>query len=156
MRPTTPELLRGLKHGLDTVLLPDLQSPWPKMLAVIMSRLIEHAIVREDELPGALRESNLRLRALLAETRELVARADPDLVADVDAALATPSSADDAGLDALTRESDALRGALEAVVERLPALDDRPDLAELQARIDTHLREELEDDQRFIERLVNA
>ena len=141
MRPTNRELLRGIVHTLNTVVMPDLRSPWPQMVTLMTSRLLEHLIAREDGLAPAL-------RARIPELRALVASADPS-----HPALATPTHAGDAdvSLDALVREDDALHAALERLIAGAGARD--PDLL---ARIDALLLAEARAEAPLYERLVKA
>ena len=69
------ELLRGIVHTLNTVVMPDLRSPWPQMVTLMTSRLLEHLIAREEGLAAALHARIPELRALLAERRPGAARA---------------------------------------------------------------------------------
>ncbi len=141
MRPTTPELLRGIVHTLNTVVLPDLRSPWPQMATLMASRLLEHLIAREEGLPAALHARIPRLRALLA-------RLAPALPV-----LATPTHAGDAdvSLEALVREDDALHAALEEVLAG-PAAREPGSLAS----IDAFLADEARAEAPLYERLVKA
>jgi hypothetical protein len=141
VRPTTPELLRGIVHTLNTVVLPDLRSPWPQMATLMMSRLLEHLIAREEGLPAALHVRIPQLRALLAGLA-------PGL-----AVLATPTHAGDAGasLETLVREDDALHAALEDLLAS-PATRDPASLA----AIDAFLVDEARAEAPLYERLVKA
>jgi len=141
VRPTQRELLRGIVHTLNTVVLPDLRSPWPQMATLMTSRLLEHLIAREEGLPGALHARIPPLRALLS-------RLAPGL-----AVLATPTHAGDAdaALDALVREDDALHAALEEVLAGSAARD-----PESLAAIDAFLADEARAEAPLYERLVKA
>jgi hypothetical protein len=141
MRPTNQELLRGIVHTLNTVIMPDLRSPWPQMVMLMTSRLLEHLIAREQGLAPALHARIPALRALLAGV-------DPE-----PAALAEPTHAGDAdaSLDALVREDDALHAALEALIAGTAARD--PGLL---ARIDALLADEARAEAPLYERLVKA
>ena len=134
MRPTRAELLRGIVHALNTVLLPDLRSPHPQMTALMTSRLLEHLIAREERLDATLRARIPELRALLA-----------GLGAPAVAAAASDS------LEALVREDDALHLALEAVLAGAAGRDP----AAL-ARIDAFLLKEARAEVPLYERLVKA
>lgn len=135
MRPTPAELLRGIVHALNTVILPDLRSPHPQMTALMTSRLLEHLIAREAGLAETLRARIPELRALLA-----------DLGAPTDAAEASDS------LEALVREDDALHRALEAVLGSASVARDPARLA----RIDAFLLKEARAEVPLYERLVKA
>ncbi len=141
MRPTNSELLRGIVHTLNTVIMPDLRSPWPQMVTLMTSRLLEHLIAREEGLAPTLRARIPELRALLAN------------VAPAAAALEAKTHAGDAdaSLDALVREDDALHVALEILLaseaSRAPAL---------LARIDALLAAEARAEPPLYERLVKA
>ncbi len=141
MRPTNSELLRGIVHTLNTVIMPDLRSPWPQMVTLMTSRLLEHLIAREEKLPATL-------HARIPELRALLARLDPALPA-----LAEPTHAGDAdaSLAALVREDDALHAALERLLVG-PAASD-PNLL---GRIDALLADEARAEAPLYERLVKA
>ena len=141
MRPTNRELLRGIVQTLHTVVMPDLRSPWPQMVTLMTSRLLEHLIAREEKLPATL-------HARLPELRALLAAIDPRL-----SALAEPTHAGDASasLDALVREDDALHTALEQVLAGTAGRD-----PEMLARIDAFLADEARAEAPLYERLVKA
>ena len=141
MRPTESELLRGIVHTLNTVIMPDLRSPWPQMVTLMTGRLLEHLIARDEMLPAVLHARIPALRALLAEV-------DPAL-----SALAEPTHAGDAdaSLEALVREDDALHAALETLLARETAPEPT-----LLARIDALLGEEARAEAPLYERLVKA
>ncbi|MEX2205116.1 MAG: hypothetical protein WEF50_02705 [Myxococcota bacterium] len=141
MRPTNRELLRGIVHSLNTVIMPDLRSPWPQMVTLMTSRLLEHMIAREEGLAPALHARIPALRALLAG-------AEP-----ANTALAEPTHAGDAdaSLDALVLEDDALHAALESLIAGAAARD-----PSLLARIDTLLADEARAEAPLYERLVKA
>jgi hypothetical protein len=134
VRPTRAELLRGIVHALNTVILPDLRSPHPQMTALMTSRLLEHLIAREEKLVETLRARVPELRALLAE-----------LGVPTDAAAAADSP------EALEREDDALHRALEAALAGAAGRDP----AAL-ARIDAFLLREARAEVPLYERLVKA
>lgn len=141
MRPTQSELLRGIVHTLNTVIMPDLRSPWPQMVTLMTSRLLEHLIARDEGLPAVLHARIPALRALLDEI-------DPALPV-----LAEPTRAGDAdaSLDALVREDDALHAALEQLLAGAASRDP----AAL-ARIDALLGDEARAEAPLYERLVKA
>ena len=141
MRPTNRELLRGIVQTLNTVVMPDLRSPWPQMVTLMTSRLLEHLIAREEKLPATL-------HARIPELRTLLAAIDPRL-----SALAEPTHAGDtsASLDALVREDDALHTALEQVLASTAGRD-----PEMLARIDAFLAAEARAEAPLYERLVKA
>ena len=141
MRPTNRELLRGIVHTLNTVIMPDLRSPWPQMVTLMTSRLLEHMIAREEGLAPTL-------HARIPELRALLAGVDPKLEA-----LAQPTHAGDAdaSLDALVREDDALHATLESVMAGAAARDPA-----LLARIDALLAAEARAEAPIYERLVKA
>ena len=141
MRPTKAELLRGVVHALNGVVLPDLRSPHPQMTALMASRLLEHLIAREELLSDVLRERIPALRALLVEL-------EPTLPA-----LAEPTRAHDASasLEALTAEDDALHLALETVLAGAASRD-----PSALARIDALLVREARAEAPLYERLVKA
>jgi len=142
VRPTNRELLRGIVHTLNTVVLPDLRSPWPQMVTVMTSRLLEHLIARDEGLPATL-------RARIPELRALLAGIDPTLPA-----LAGPTHAGDAdaSVEALVREDDALHAALEHLLVGAPAAIEPA----LLARIDALLADEARAEAPIYERLVKA
>jgi len=135
VRPTRAELLRGIVHALNTVLLPDLRSPHPQMTALMTSRLLEHLLAREERLAETLRARTPELRALLAELG-----APNDL----------PAAAD--SLEALVREDEALQSALETLLASPVVAADAAKLA----RIDAFLLKEARAEVPLYERLVKA
>jgi hypothetical protein len=126
---------------LNTVIMPDLRSPWPQMMTLMTSRLLEHLIAREEGLAPAL-------RARIPELRALLAAVDPALPA-----LEAPTHAGDAdaSLDALVREDDALHEALELLIGGAASRDPA-----LLARIDALLASEARAEAPLYERLVKA
>ena len=141
MRPTNRELLRGIVHTLNTVIMPDLRSPWPQMVTLMTSRLLEHMIAREEGLAPAL-------HARIPELRALLAGVDPKLDA-----LAEPTHAGDAdaSVEALITEDDALHAALESLLAGTASRDPA-----LLARIDALLATEARAEAPLYERLVKA
>ena len=65
MKPTTEEMLRSFKVTLETVIIPDLQSPWPQASAHSMTRLIDHLLARIEKEDALVMSDNENMRALL-------------------------------------------------------------------------------------------
>ena len=78
MRPTTSEFLRAFKYNLQTQIVPDLSSPWPKQMATVMSGLMEYLITIEERGAGMLQEDNARLRDLLEDMQRSIAPSSSD------------------------------------------------------------------------------
>ena len=122
MRPTLQEFLRAFKNNLDTVILPDLRSPWPVTMATNMSGLLEHLMLRYEQGPDVLREANAQLRDLLEDATQVLERSLPENTrGQIEHALAAPSDGDSdhACLELLMEDNDRLGAAVEAVL-RLP------------------------------------
>jgi hypothetical protein len=134
MRPTLQEFLRAFKSNLDTIILPDLRSPWPVTMATNMSGLLEQDAAQAlgHSLPADTRE---RIESALATSRDR----DPD----------------HACLELLMEDNDRLGAALEAVL-RLPeeALGGEANAALLSRMQDTLSRQLQTEYTRLIEPLM--
>lgn len=65
MRPTTEELLTGIKDAIDNYILPDLSSPYPISIACTINALLLHLIRRVEKEGHLLAESNRDIRDTL-------------------------------------------------------------------------------------------
>jgi hypothetical protein len=65
MRPTSEELLKGIKDAIDNHILPDLSSPYPMSIAGTVSVLLDHLILRVEKEGQLLAESNWDIRDTL-------------------------------------------------------------------------------------------
>jgi hypothetical protein len=158
MRPTLQEFLRAFKSNLDTIILPDLRSPWPVTMATNMSGLLEHLMLRYEQGPDLLREANAQLRDLLEDAAQALGHSLPaDTRERIESALATSRDRDPdhACLELLMEDNDRLGAALEAVL-RLPeeALGGEANAALLSRMQDTLSRQLQTEYTRLIEPLM--
>jgi hypothetical protein len=121
--------------------MPDLRSPWPQMVTLMTSRLLEHLIAREERLAPTLHARIPELRALLADVDPAAAALEAK----------THAGDADASLDALVREDDALHAALEILLAGTESRDPA-----VLARIDALLAAEARAEAPLYERLVKA
>jgi hypothetical protein len=67
VRPTTEEILKGIKFTLKEVIVPDLRSPWPRWMAEQIDYFIDHLVLRYQEEPQMLLDENRELREILSQ-----------------------------------------------------------------------------------------
>ena len=85
MRPTTEEILKGMKYTLKEVIVPDLRSSWPRWMAEQIDYFIDHLILRYREEPKMVLDENQELREILSQAGNVLrtvglARSDTLLV----------------------------------------------------------------------------
>lgn len=153
MRPRADEVLKSASWTFDEHILPAVQGDFPKSLALTVSNLLRHVLLRLENEGPALIEDNAELRCLLGEIATYVASLDaapPELLAMhptlADASRPT-STCPPVGLVALSDEADVLRGHLDAALKLLqkyrPALVDQPAYGQVRDRIRTYLDNQL-------------
>lgn len=106
MRPTTDELIVGMRNVLEDVLLPELQSDWAQTMGTQMALMLRHVEGRAEREPVYLREENGKLEAVLAKANE-------GLGGD---AVEAPDAPAGESLEELREYNGALRGAITAAI----------------------------------------
>ncbi len=106
MRPTTDELIAGMRNVLEDVLIPELQSDWAQAMGAQMALMLQHVEGRAEREPGFLAGENAKLEGALAT-------ANAALGAD---AVAVPARAGGETLEALRERNAALREAISAAI----------------------------------------
>ena len=105
MRPTSDELIVGIRNVLEDVLMPELQSDWAQTMGAQMALMLQHLEGRGEREPAFLRGENAKLEGVLAQANEVLG----------DAAVPVPEVAGD-DLDALRDYNTALREAITAAI----------------------------------------
>ena len=106
MRPTTDELIAGMRNVLEDVLIPELQSDWAQAMGAQMALMLQHVEGRAEREPGFLAGENAKLEGALAQ-------ANAALGAD---AVAVPARPAGETLEALRDHNAALREAITAAI----------------------------------------
>lgn len=102
MRPTSDELIVGMRNVLEDVLIPELQSDWARAMGTQMALMLQHLEGRAEREPDFLAGENARLEGVLAT-------ANASLGED---AVAAPSRPAEGGLEGLRAHNAALRQAI--------------------------------------------
>ena len=102
MRPTSDELIVGMRNVLEDVLIPELQSDWARAMGTQMALMLQHLEGRAEREPDFLAGENARLEGVLA-------KANASLGED---AVAAPARPGDGGLEGLRAHNEALRQAI--------------------------------------------
>ncbi|MBI4300042.1 MAG: hypothetical protein HY677_02825 [Chloroflexi bacterium] len=132
MRPTAKELLLGIKAALESVVLPDLRSPWPIATTNSICTLLAHLALRVEKEGHYLAEANQDMRQTFAAISAGQSVKGPELSEGARQALRALEAASKDGkpqpsaylsVEALTAESNELRRALITFMEALEALD---------------------------------
>ncbi|MFQ5875079.1 MAG: hypothetical protein ACE5JL_14965 [Dehalococcoidia bacterium] len=124
MRPSLKEMLAGMHHTLQQVIIPELSSPHAALQARSMSRLLKYLVDSWDSLQPALEEENQRARQLLEEVSRFLEerRSGPPQGAlgpareEISAVLDSPRGHT---LESLSEENLRLRGGLCRALELL-------------------------------------
>ena len=106
MRPTSDELIVGMRNVLEDVLIPELQSDWAQAMGTQMALMLQHLEGRAEREPAFLAGENARLEGLLAQANDA-------LGADAVPAPAPPA---DEGLEGLREHNEALREAITSAI----------------------------------------
>ncbi len=106
MRPTTDELIAGMRNVLEDVLAPELESDWARTMGTQMALMLRHLEGRAEREPRLLEEENARLAAALARANAALG----------ERAVAAPAEPDGASLDDLRARNEALREAMSAAL----------------------------------------
>ena len=67
MRPTTDELLVGMRNVLEDVLVPELESDWAQTMGTQMALMLQHLEGRGEREPRFMAEENAKLEDVLAK-----------------------------------------------------------------------------------------
>ncbi|MYI86348.1 MAG: hypothetical protein F4081_06075 [Dehalococcoidia bacterium] len=110
MRPTSDELIVGMRNVLEDVLIPELQSDWAQAMGTQMALMLQHLEGRETREPDFLAGENAKLEGVLA-------KANDALGGD---AVAVPERPAAEGLEGLREHNETLR---EAITSAIPAAD---------------------------------
>lgn len=106
MRPTSDELIAGMRHVLEDVLMPELESDWANAMGAQMALMLRHLEGRAEREPRLLAEENARLAAALARANDVLG----------ERAVAVPDEPAEASLEALRERNAALREAISAAL----------------------------------------
>ena len=106
MRPTSDELIVGIRNVLEDVLMPELQSDWAQTMGAQMALMLQHLEGRGEREPAFLRGENAKLEGVLARANEALG----------DAAVPVPAGTGD-DLEALRDHNTALREAITGAIE---------------------------------------
>lgn len=106
MRPTSDELIVGIRNVLEDVLVPELQSDWAQTMGTQMALMLQHLEGRAEREPAFMAEENAKLEGVLT-------KANASLGGD---AVAAPERPADQGLEGLREHNEALREAITSAI----------------------------------------
>ena len=106
MRPTSDELIVGIRNVLEDVLMPELQSDWAQTMGAQMALMLQHLEGRAEREPAFLAGENGKLEGVLAKANEALG----------EAAVAVPRRPAAETLEALREHNEALREAITAAI----------------------------------------
>ena len=106
MRPTSDELIAGMRHVLEDVLIPELESDWANAMGAQMALMLRHLEGRAEREPRLLAEENARLATALARANDVLG----------ERAVAVPAEPAEASLEAMRERNEALREAMSAAL----------------------------------------
>ena len=158
MRPRADEVLQSAIWSYDTYVLPEVQEPFAKSIALTVGNLLRHVSARIEDEGQAIFDDIVELRECLEATRLFVQQLPPgsdagelsDLPSLIEGALGTTyvASGQYPSLRLVTEEALALRATLDACIRSLqrsrPSLGDMPAYRDLRRRIRLCVRHELE------------
>ncbi len=107
VRPTSDELIAGMRHVLEDVLIPELQSDWAQAMGTQMALMLEHLEGRTEREPAFLAAENGKLEGALATANEALG----------ERAVGVPERPAGAGLEELRGYNGALREAITAAIK---------------------------------------
>lgn len=107
MRPTTDELIVGMRNVLEDVLMPELQSDWAKTMGAQMALMLQHLEGRAEREPAFLAGENAQLEEVLAKANGALG----------ESSVAAPQGPEDEGLEELRERNAALREAITAAID---------------------------------------
>ena len=106
MRPTTDELLVGMRNVLEDVLVPELESDWAQTMGTQMALMLQHLEGRGEREPRFMAEENAKLEDVLAKANGGLG----------EEAVAVPEQPAEGTLEALREHNAALREAITAAI----------------------------------------
>ncbi|MCY3882402.1 MAG: hypothetical protein OXG61_09810 [Chloroflexi bacterium] len=106
MRPTSDELIVGMRNVLEDVLIPELQSDWAQAMGTQMALMLQHLEGRETREPDFLAGENAKLEGVLAKANDALGGE----------AVAVPKRPADEGLEGLREHNEALREAITSAI----------------------------------------
>ncbi|MYA53340.1 MAG: hypothetical protein F4X89_07675 [Dehalococcoidia bacterium] len=106
MRPTSDELIVGMRNVLEDVLIPELQSDWAQAMGTQMALMLQHLEGRETREPDFLAGENAKLEGVLAKANDALGGE----------AVAVPKRPADEGLEGLGEHNEALREAITSAI----------------------------------------
>lgn len=107
MRPTTDELIVGIRNVLEDVLIPELQSDWAQAMGTQMALMLEHLEGREEREPDFLVEENSKLEEVLDKANGVLGAA----------AITAPEKPTEESLETLREHNESLREAITAAIQ---------------------------------------
>ena len=107
MRPTSDELIVGMRNVLEDVLIPELESDWARTMGAQMALMLQHLEGRTAREPVFLAEENARLEAALADANAALG----------EDAVAVPEAPAGEDVEALRDRNAALREAVSAAID---------------------------------------
>ena len=107
MRPTTEELIVGMRNVLEDVLVPELQSDWAQAMGTQMALMLQHLEGRAEREPRFMAGENAKLEGVLAKANGALG----------EEAVAVPERAAEETLETLREHNAALREAITAAIE---------------------------------------
>lgn len=149
MRPTSLELLRGVRAMLAREILPETASPTQRLQVTMAIGMLDAAAAELNHAPMAFHEERTRMTALAAWALPVLesARAEPSLVADLAAVAGAPSEPLDRRISAMAEDAARLLDLLDRISafcdERLASGETSPDVTLLGERVDTELRAQI-------------
>lgn len=153
MRPRADEVMQSIIWTYDEHILPNVQGDLPKSLALTVSNLLRHVMLRMEREAPALIEDNAELREVLAQISGYIASlpAPPQALQQLQPALIKQSKA--AVVNgylsplALTEEAEGLRALLDttlkALQEQRATLGGAPEYKAVRNRIRAYLNNQI-------------
>jgi len=145
MRPRADEVLHSAIWSYDTYVVPEVEEPFAKSIALTVGNLLRHVNARLEHEGQAIFDDITEMRACLAATRSFVAEIPPGRD---HGTLPSLSDRIDQSLLLITNEALALRGILDEVIRALQAsrkaLGDSSTYGGLRRQIRRCLRHQLE------------
>ncbi len=107
VRPTTDELIVGIRNVLEDVLVPELQSDWAQAMGTQMALMLQHLEGREEREPNFLAEENSKLEEVLGKANTALGSA----------AIAAPKKPTEESLEGLRKHNENLREAITVAIQ---------------------------------------
>ena len=154
MRPRADEVMQSIIATYDEHILPNVQGALPKSLALTVSNLLRHVMLRMEREAPALIEDNAELREVLGDISRYIAslQSVPESLQrlkDEVTAAAQPAQVNGyVSLIALTEEAEKLRtlldAALKALQEHRGTLGKAPEYVAVRNRIRDYLNNQIQ------------